>query len=90
MLGITANTEIETVFPMVNADSRFTLTFGDVVGFDFNREIHRIQLVEGGTPNVNPRVALKLHYVVYPKAFWLLGRAAAWLTSRQGAAALLG
>ena len=42
------------------------------VGFDYNREIHVI--ADLPTKNVDRRITLKLHYVVYPKCFGPIGK----------------
>ena len=69
----TDNGEIETIFPLEGDDSRCTLTTGEVAGFDFHRELHRIAPVSNGTKNEGQRICLKLHYVVYPKALAPVG-----------------
>ena len=61
-------------------NQEYTLSDGDVAGFDFNREIHFIKNNEGGV-NKEPRITLKLHYVVYPKCLWPLGKLLAALTT---------
>lgn len=61
-------------------NQEYTLTDGDVAGFDFNREIHYIKNNEGAV-NAEPRITLKLHYVVYPKCLWPLGKLLALLTT---------
>eukprot|EP00937_MAST-01D_sp_MAST-1D-sp2_P000997 g997.t1 len=84
MVGITQQERIETVFKLNNDRCRFTLSEGDVAGFDFHREVHRIQPVVGGKP-LGPnqyRVCLKLHYAVYARSIAPLGRLLAWLTVR--------
>lgn len=78
MCACTPNHEIELIFPMEGDDSRCTLTLGELAGFDFHRELHRIGRVADAASNSSARVCLKLHYAVYPKALrplgWLLGR----------------
>jgi len=54
------------------------MTTGDALGFDFNREVHRIE-TNKGKANTEPRIVLKIHYVVYPKALPWYGRLYAWL-----------
>ena len=56
------------------------LSDGDAVGFDYNREIHVISDLP--TKNTDRRITLKLHYVVYPKCLWPLGKLLALLTTR--------
>lgn len=58
-----------------------TLTTGDVLGFDFNREIHLIKH-NPGSENEEPRIVLKVHFVVYPRALKLYGRMLGYLTTR--------
>lgn len=76
MCAATPNQQIETIFPLqsINDSCRYTLTEGDIVGFDFHRELHRIGLVEGSKENEGIRACLKLHYLVYPRALAPLGR----------------
>ena len=74
MCACTDNGEIETIFPLEGDDSRCTLTTGEVAGFDFHRELHRIAPVAHGTKNKGQRICLKLHYVVYPKVLAPVGR----------------
>ena len=61
-------------------NQEYTLTDGDVAGFDFNREVHYIKNNEDAV-NAEPRITLKLHYVVYPKCLWPLGKLLALLTT---------
>ena len=76
MCGATPNGQIETIFPMQGKDdaTRYALSTGDIVGFDFHRELHRIGHVPGAPENAGHRVCLKLHYLVYPRALGPLGR----------------
>ena len=57
------------------------LTSGDVLGFDFNRELHRVSFDETKEYS-EQRITLKLHYVVYPKVLAPFGRLLAWVTTR--------
>lgn len=82
MCACTPNGEIETVFPMEGDDSRCTLTTGDIAGFDFHRELHRIGPVAGGTKNDGQRICLKLHYCVYPRALAPVGKLLGYLTTK--------
>lgn len=66
LLGLNDNKEVETIFPM--NDFSHVLDKGEFIGFDFNREIHYIEYKEKEQQD-EPRVTLKLHYVIYPK--WL-------------------
>ena len=76
LLGLNDNNEVETIFPM--NDYSHVLDKGQFIGFDFNREIHYIEYynheqseeqLQKQLVNSEPRVTLKLHYVIYPK--WL-------------------
>src|SRR5690606_7732554 len=77
------NVQIRTSFPMTPA--AVTLTTGDVGGFDFNREIHRIE--HNAARNPGRRITLKLHYCVYPKRLPWYGRLLGNLTTRYDVAA---
>ena len=76
MLGATPNGQIETIFPMAGKDDRvrYTLSTGDIVGFDFHRELHRIGHVPGAPENTNIRGCMKLHYIIYPRVLGPIGR----------------
>lgn len=78
ILAVNKNERISTVFPHVN--QKHTLSDGDVVGFDFNREVHYIEN-NPDTVNSETRITLKLHYVVYPKCLKPLGKVLAALTT---------
>ena len=71
MLSVNENEMIRTRFPF--GSKEFTLSDGDVVGFDYNREIHDIYN-NPDTQNKSHRITLKLHYVVYPTAFKTYGK----------------
>ena len=74
MCACTPNQQIETIFPLKGGRTKYCLTTGDIVGFDFNRELHHIHLVEGSQENETSRVCLKLHFLVYPKALKPFGK----------------
>merc|ERR1711871_1806632 len=78
IVAISPNEMIATTCPM--HPSTHTLTTGDACGFDFNREVHFIHNHEG-VVNKGFRITLKVHYVVYPKAFRFYGRLLAALTT---------
>lgn len=84
ILAVNKNERIQTAFPMIPV--AHTLSDGEVVGFDFNREIHYI-LNNPGTKNVEPRITLKLHYVIYPKCLKPLGKLLSALTTGYDIAA---
>jgi len=79
IVAVNENALIKTSFPMTPA--AVTLTTGDVGGFDFNREIHRIEH-NAGADSSGRRVTLKLHYCVYPKVLAWYGRLLGNLTTR--------
>ena len=77
MAACTPNGQIETIFPLAGGRTHYCLTTGEIVGFDFNRELHRINLVppeRGGIVNDKSRVCMKLHFIIYPKALAPLGK----------------
>ncbi|KAJ9461458.1 hypothetical protein DIPPA_27280 [Diplonema papillatum] len=57
------------------------LSTGDLLGFDFNRELHKIHFDETKT-NPEPRITLKLHYVAYPKILKPFGMGLAFVTTQ--------
>ena len=59
------NNYLTTHFPEIKYNS--TLSTGDIVGFDYNREIHYISLNNHNYDNNSLRIILKLHYLIYPK-----------------------
>eukprot|EP00497_Spongosphaera_streptacantha_P000391 TRINITY_DN1243_c0_g1_i4.p1 TRINITY_DN1243_c0_g1~~TRINITY_DN1243_c0_g1_i4.p1 ORF type:complete len:583 (+),score=71.04 TRINITY_DN1243_c0_g1_i4:185-1933(+) len=87
IVAVSKNSEIATLFPEI--DKKKVLTDGDVCGFDFSREIHWINTVDGKANQDDDfrRICLKLHYVVYPKYFWWYGQALAYLTTCYNTAA---
>ena len=84
IVAVNENVQIRTSFPMT--PTAVTLTTGDVGGFDFNREIHRIEH-NAGAENSGRRITLKLHYCVYPKRLAWYGRLLGNLTTRYDIAA---
>lgn len=67
ILALNENENITTSFP--TAKKSYTLSNGEFVGFDFNRDIHYISSKKLSTEY--PRVTLKLHYLIYPKyLYW--------------------
>eukprot|EP00948_MAST-09A_sp_MAST-9A-sp1_P002030 g2030.t1 len=79
MVSLNPNKQIKTCFTEVPTE--ITLTTGDAIGFDFNREIHLIKHNEG-VFNDDFRMALKIHYVVYPKCIGPYGRLLGFLTTQ--------
>lgn len=84
IVAVNENVRIRTSFPMT--PDAVTLTTGEVGGFDFNREIHRIEH-NAGAENSGHRITLKLHYCVYPRRLAWYGRLLANLTTRWDIAA---
>ncbi len=82
LVGVTENTRVRTEFVHPtegNEPLAYTLTTGDFLAFDFNRELHFIRnLPERHDPD--QRCVLKVHYVVYPKGWGAYGRLLARLT----------
>lgn len=79
MCAVSPNQLIKTSFPLNKKG--FTITTGEVVGFDYHREIHYIHHNEGAV-NTVPRIVLKLHYVVYPRCLSAFGKLLGRLTTR--------
>ena len=52
--------QIQTIFPLAGGRTHYTLTVGEIVGFDFNRELHHISLVPGSKENGSSRVCMKV------------------------------
>ena len=75
MIGLNENTRIITHFPIHSENKKVQM--GDVLAFDYNREIHYISVCssDGDKRGVDdePRVALKIHYCIYPKCMYWLG-----------------
>jgi len=68
LIGVNGNNKITTHFPVANTEHM--IKKGDVLGFDFNREIHYISAND--TVGKEPRVTLKAHFCIYPKwCSWL-------------------
>ena len=67
LIGCSNENTIMTRFVLHNTDT--IIQQGDVLGLDFNREIHYIKNVEiKRKTNINRRVVLKTHYCIYPKS----------------------
>jgi len=94
MIACTPNGQIETIFPMagprvrhneekgfsLNGHDGVALTTGEMISFDFHRELHRIAHVPGAPENEGHRVCMKVHYIVYPRFLGPLGRLLARLS----------
>jgi hypothetical protein len=79
LIAINENKQIMTQFPI--ARQIWRITKGDVLGFDFNRELHLIKN-HPTDKNTDFRIVLKAHYVVYPKTIRMLGQLLGALTTR--------
>ena len=79
LIAINENKQIMTQFPI--ARQIWRINKGDVLGFDFNRELH---LIKNHPTDVNTdfRIVLKAHYVVYPKTIRMIGQLLGALTTR--------
>lgn len=74
MVSLNQNDNITTEFLM--AEKNYTLTNGEFVAFDFNREIHMIREKESYTPTAAakpPRICAKVHYCIFPKGWEAYG-----------------
>lgn len=73
IVGMDKNEMVTTHFPL--ADISSNACEGDVLAFDFNREVHYITRddTKKGISD-DYRVVLKLHYCVYPRVLWPLGQ----------------
>ncbi|MCB9797837.1 MAG: hypothetical protein H6741_34590, partial [Alphaproteobacteria bacterium] len=82
VLALSPNQRISTHFPMRSVDDEgFVLSTGDVVGFDFNRELHYIRC-DDSAPHTGQRLVLKLHYLVRPRFLPRYGRLLGRVTTR--------
>jgi hypothetical protein len=79
IVAVNENNLIKTSYENVPIEK--TLTNGDAVVFDFNREIHHIENNPGET-NPSHRVTLKVHYAAYPKCLNPLGKLLSTLTTQ--------
>lgn len=89
MLALTPNRAVRTHFPLDQvggACEPVTLTRGEALAFDFNRTPHYIDRVDvpadASEEAAEPRVNLKLHYLVYPRGLRRWARLLARLTGR--------
>jgi hypothetical protein len=84
MLGVSPNQLIKTSFTLNKKG--WTVSTGDLLGFDYHREIHYIHHNKD-TKNEGHRIVLKLHYVVYPKCLKAFGFLLSRLSTRYNQAA---
>ena len=81
IVGMDRNLATSTHFPMKPLSKN--ATEGEVIGFDFNREIHYITKDESKEKDSDEfRVVLKLHYCMYPRVLAPLG----WLMHKLNVA----
>lgn len=78
LIGMNDNNKITTHFPIANMN--YIIRKGDVLGFDFNREIHYISANDCAVSE--PRVTLKAHYCIYPKWCQPIGQIAYWCNAK--------
>jgi len=72
LVGVTPNEMVRTRFNLQHESQDHVLSMYDVIGFDYNRELHWIDHVPGKV-NKERRSVIKLHYVVYPKGWHRYG-----------------
>jgi hypothetical protein len=72
LVGATPNEMVRTRFNLQHESQDQVLSTYDVLGFDYNRELHWIDHVPGKV-NKERRSVIKLHYVVYPKGWHRYG-----------------
>jgi|TARA_B110000093_G_scaffold183404_1_gene234418 hypothetical protein len=70
LVGLNENTSVTTHFPMI--EDTYVLNRGDILAFDYNRDVHYITK-DNDKQYDEPRVALKLHYCLYPKGWHMIG-----------------
>ena len=70
IIGVNDNNNIITYFPV--SKTRTRVETGDVLAFDFNREIHYIY--NQHKQSDAPRITIKAHYCIYPKYIKWLGK----------------
>lgn len=81
LVGLTPNQMVRTRFNLQHHEScDQVVDMYDVVGFDYNRELHWIDHVPGAK-NTERRSLMKLHYVVYPKGWHSYGKLVANLNT---------
>ena len=81
LVGVTPNSMVRTRFEMQHESQDKVVDIYDVLGFDYNRELHWIDHVPGEV-NKERRSLLKLHFIVYPKGWHAYGEMCAGLNTR--------
>mmetsp|Transcript_20457 Transcript_20457/g.56753 ORF Transcript_20457/g.56753 Transcript_20457/m.56753 type:complete len:719 (-) Transcript_20457:122-2278(-) len=80
IVGLDKNEMVTTHFPLANWGKNACT--GDVLAFDFNREVHYITRDESKAAESDDfRVVLKLHYCIYPRVLTPLGWLMSWLNT---------
>jgi hypothetical protein len=80
LVGVTPNTMVRTRFNLQHVSQDTVVDMYDVLGFDYNRELHWIDHVPGQT-NKERRSLIKLHFIVYPKGWHRYGKLCAHLNT---------
>jgi hypothetical protein len=78
LVGVTPNSMVRTRFNLQHSSQDQVVDMGQVLGFDYSRELHWIDHVPGAV-NKERRSLIKLHYIVYPKGWAWYGRLCASL-----------
>lgn len=77
IVGMDKNHLVTTHFPLANVECN--ACEGDVLAFDFNREVHYISQDESKRSISDKyRVVIKLHYCIYPRVLAPIGWALSW------------
>lgn len=80
IVGMDRNNMVTTHYPLAGIDKN--ACEGDVIAFDFNREVHYISRDDSKKDNSDQfRVVLKLHYCVYPRIFAPFGWLMSWMNT---------
>jgi Phospholipid methyltransferase len=80
LVGVTQNRMVRTRFNLQHESQDKVVDIYDVLGFDYNRELHWIDHVPGAT-NTERRSLVKLHFIVYPKGWHRYGQLCATLNT---------
>lgn len=80
LVGVTPNTMVRTRFNLQHESQDKVVDIYDVLGFDYNRELHWIDHVPGQS-NKERRSLIKLHFIVYPKGWHQYGKLCAYLNT---------
>lgn len=81
LVGVTPNEMVRTRFNLQYESQDKVVDMYDVLGFDYNRELHWIDHVPGKT-NKERRALVKLHFIVYPKGWHKYGKFCAELNTK--------